>query len=269
MFKPATKYGAKLRAAAFGPAGSGKTYTALRIATGMAAWLAEQKKRAAKIAVIDTERGSASKYADRFKFDVNDLEDRTIDGYTRAIADAGGYDVLIIDSLSHAWRELLLEVDRVAQKEKRGNKFAGWSWGSPKQKDFVEALLACPAHVIATMRCDTEWQTTAGADGKARPVRIGLKPEQGKEIEYEFDLLLQFDQDHNATVLKDRTGKWQDVMIEKPGEDFGRALAAWLHDGAAPPVATISIPSRPDGPSAAARGPSLSKPPVPNVSARY
>jgi hypothetical protein len=59
-------------------------------------------------------------------------------------------------------------------------------------------------------------------------VRVGLAPEQGKGIEYEFDLLLELSPDHVGHVIKDRTGKFQDVLLEKPGEDFGQALAAWL-----------------------------------------
>jgi len=88
------------------------------------------------------------------------------------------------------------------------------------------------------MRSKTEWQTT-NENGKSRPVRVGLAPEQGKGVEYEFDLLIEISTEHIANVIKDRTGKFQDKLIDKPGEDFGRELAKWLDDGvpaAKPPL---------------------------------
>lgn len=224
MFKKATKKQAKLRCAVFGPSGAGKTFSALSIAQGMGD----------KIALIDTERGSASKYADRFNFDVCELEDQTIDGYVEAIGNAAnaGYEVLVIDSLSHAWKELLQEVEQIAKMRYRGNTWSAWSEGTPKQLKLVNAILQYPGHVFATMRSKTEWQTEQ-VDGKNRPVRVGLAPEQGKGIEYEFDLLMEVNVDHIASVLKDRTGKFQDKLINKPGAEFGGQLLEWLNDGEA------------------------------------
>jgi AAA domain len=142
-FTKATKSTAKLRAALFGPSGAGKTMTALRIATGLCG----------PIAVIDTERGSASKYADRFSFDVLELARAAIPDYQAAIQVAadGDHPVLVIDSLSHGWQELLQEVDRLANTKYRGNTWAAWSEGTPKQLALVDALLSYPGHVIATM----------------------------------------------------------------------------------------------------------------------
>lgn len=224
-FTRATKKAAKLRAAFFGPSGAGKTFTALRVAKGMGG----------NIAFIDTERGSASKYSDRFGFDVLELPKRNIDTYVAAInaAAAAGYPILVIDSLSHAWQELLEEVDAIAKARYRGNTWSAWSDGTPKQRKLVDAILDYPGHVIATMRSKTEWTTETSNGGKSAPKRVGLAPEQGKGIEYEFDLLLEISTEHLATVIKDRTGKYQDQIIDKPGEDFGKQLAAWLADGAA------------------------------------
>lgn len=225
-FTPATKKQAKLRAAVFGPSGAGKTFTCLRVATGMGG----------RIAVIDTERGSASKYADRFTFDVLDLPDHDLDTYLGAIKAAGqaGYDVLIIDSLSHAWKELLTEIDQLAKAKYRGNTWSAWSEGTPKQNKLIDALLTYPGHVLATMRSKTEWTTEVDSKGKSTPRRVGLAPEQGKGIEYEFDLLLEISVEHLAQVIKDRTGKFQDKTLEKPGEEFGKSLMEWLLDGERP-----------------------------------
>ena len=225
-FQKATKKQAKLRAALFGPAGAGKTFTALSIAKGLGG----------KVALIDSERSSAAKYADRFDFDTVDLDKKNIAEYIEYITQAGeaGYAVLVIDSLSHAWAELLEEIDKVAQSKYKGNTWSAWSEGTPKQKRLINAILSYPGHVIATMRSKTEWQTSQGDNGKSRPIRVGLAPEQGKGIEYEFDLLLEISPDHIANIIKDRTGKFQDQTIEKPGERFGKELAAWLADGTAP-----------------------------------
>ena len=221
-FQKATKAQAKLRLGIYGPSGGGKTYTALRIATGLGG----------RIAVIDTERGSASKYADRFAFDVLDLPQVDIGTYIEGIRAAAGYNVLIIDSLTHAWHELLAEVERIAKAKYGGNTWSAWSEGTPLQRQLVDCLLNFDGHIIGTMRSKTEW--TLGKDektGKSKPNRVGLAPEQGKGIEYEFDLLMGISADHCAHIEKDRTGKFQDRVIEKPGEELGKELAAWLEDG--------------------------------------
>jgi hypothetical protein len=121
------------------------------------------------------------------------------------------------------------------------------SWGKvgPKQKRLVEAILNYPGHLIVTMRSKTEWVIGEGKDGKIAPEKIGLAPEQGKGIEYEFDLLLELKQNHFATATKDRTGKYQDEVIEKPGEDFGVALYEWLASGK-PEKPIQKTPSKPE-----------------------
>lgn len=231
-FEKASKKKAKLRAAIFGPSGAGKTFTALRMAKGMGG----------KIALIDTEHRTASKYADRFEFDTCDLQKSDIVDYVEAISSASEYDVLIIDSMSHGWRSLLEEVDRLAMTKYRGNTWSAWSEGTPKQAAMVEALLSFPGHIIATMRSKTEWTTEQTGNGKSKPVRIGLSPDQGKGIEYEFDLLMEMNTEHFATIIKDRSGKFQDQIIEKPSEQFGADLAAWLSDGVAVPDPVTPAP---------------------------
>ena len=234
MFTKATKEAAKLRAAIFGPSGAGKTFTSLRLATGIGG----------RVALIDSERRTASKYADRFDFDVCDLGSgqHSVSSYVQAIRAAGeaGYGVLIIDSLTHAWQELLVEIDAIAKAKYRGNTWSAWSDGTPKQRALVDAILDFPGHVIATMRSKTEWTTESGNGGKTAPKRIGLTPEQGKGIEYEFDMLFELSVEHILTVLKDRSGKFQDQIIQDPDEALGRQMAAWLDEGAPP----MSLPDQ-------------------------
>jgi hypothetical protein len=224
-FKKATKRQAKLRASIYGTSGSGKTFTSLRIATGI------NNVLKSKIGFIDSELGSASKYSDKFEFDVLELENghKSIDDYIRAIKEAEkeGYQILIIDSLSHAWQELLEEVEKLAQTKFKGNTWSAWSQGTPKQKKLIECITSYNGHIITTMRAKTEWHI--GEDKKVR--RDGLSPEQGKGIEYEFDFLLEINSDHMATVIKDRSGNFQDQIIKNPNEEFGEKIINWLMIG--------------------------------------
>ena len=219
MFKKAIKEGSKIKLAIFGPSGAGKTYSALSIATGITSITG------GKIAVIDSERGTARKYADRFDFDVAELEDYSIASYIQNIESANMYDVLIIDSLTHGWQYLVREVDKLAQAKYRGNTWAAWNEGTPLQKKLVSSFYSFNGHIIATMRSRTEWTVDKDRSGQTRPVRVGLAPEQGKGIEFEFDMLLELSTSHIGNVIKDRTGSpFQDVIIEKPGVDFGKEL---------------------------------------------
>lgn len=223
LFKKAIKSESRLRLALFAPSGGGKTYTALSIAKGLA------DAEGTKIAVIDTEWGSASKYADRFDFDVVNLPSQTIDEYVNMINAAAteSYGVLIIDSLSHAWHELKELVAKIAKAKYKGNQWAAWSEGTPEQRKLVGAIIRYPGHLIATMRSNTEW-----SNENNRPTRVGLAPDQGKGIEYEFDMLMEMTTEHIAHVIKDRTGKFQGELIDRPNESFGRQLYEWLHEGA-------------------------------------
>ena len=219
MFKKATKEKSKLRLALYGVSGGGKTYSALRLAQGLGG----------KIALIDTEHGSASKYSDRFNFDVCDLEKPSINNILMCMDEAKNYDVLIIDSLTHAWNELLQENEKVAKAKYGGNTWSAWSDSNQKQNKLIEAILKFSGHVICTMRAETNWTTTINEKGKTTPIRIGEAPKQGKSIEYEFDMLIQISQEHQAVVLKDRTGKYQDecFLID---ENFGKDLNNWLNN---------------------------------------
>jgi len=219
LIEKACKTRSKLRLAIFGISGSGKTKSALRIASGMGK----------KIVVIDTENYTSNRYADEFDFDVANLKNPTIPNYIEHIDACKDYDVIIIDSLTHCWQELLQEINML-EKTKYKNSFGAWSEGTPKQKSLIKTIIQCNTHIIATMRQKTEWTLTRTEKG-LMPSRHGLAPEQGKGIEYEFDLLMQLTSDHVATIIKDRTGKYQDEIIEKPGEDFGKELMAWLNDG--------------------------------------
>lgn len=222
MFQKATKLQSRLRLALCGPSGSGKTFTALNIAQHLGQ----------TVAVIDTEHGSASKYADRFDFDVCELTDHHPAKYIEAIKAAGQaeYDIAIIDSLSQAWFEEL----RLA-----GKGFDGWKDVRPLERALIEAMLSSPCHIIATMRTKTEWvmEDYTNKQGKAcvAPKKVGTAPIQSSGIEYEFDLAGELNLEHVLTISKSRCPELSNQEFLNPGQELAEALNAWLTDGAPMP----------------------------------
>ena len=226
-FAPASKAQAKARVALAGPSGSGKTYTGLTTATALAA--------GGRVALIDTERGSASKYADRFGFDtlqMHEYDPRNLIGALRA-AGAAGYGVVVVDSLSHFWsgKGGMLEQADNAGKRYGGNTFAGWKEARPLERELIDALLAYPGHVIVTMRTKTEWVIEDNERGRKQPRKIGTKPEQRDGIEYEFDVVADLDVENTLIVSKSRCPALAKAVMREPGPEFGQALLDWLDDG--------------------------------------
>ena len=230
MFRPATKEKSKLRLALMGPSGSGKTYTALTFATTIGK----------KVAVIDSERGSASKYADLFSFDTCDLESHSPQTYVNAIREAekAGYDVLVIDSLSHAWSGkdgALEQVDKVAKRSQSGNSFTAWREVTPMHNALVDAILQSGCHVIATMRTKQEYVLEENERGKKTPRKVGMAPVQREGVEYEFDVIADMNIDHDFIVAKTRCAAIDGLVARKPGEEIAQTLADWVNSGAPAP----------------------------------
>lgn len=225
-FKTATKKESKLRMAIDGPSGSGKTYTALAIATGIAG-------QSGKIAVIDTERGSASKYSDNFKFMVDELESFHPDAYINAINEAVSqkFSVLVIDSLSHAWMGkdgVLEQVDKSAARSSSGNSFTAWKDGTKLQNKLIDAILQAPIHIIVTMRSKTEHSMDKDSNGKTVIKKVGMAPIQRDGVEYEFDVVGDMDQTNTLVVSKTRCSALTGAVIEKPGSEIAKVLVEWL-----------------------------------------
>ena len=230
-FHKAKKHEAKLRLALDGPSGSGKTYSALAIAAGLGG----------KVAVIDTERGSASKYADLFDFDVLELDSFHPDRYIAAIGEAAkaGYSVVIIDSLSHAWmgKDGALElVDREAQRSQSKNTYVAWREVTPIQNRLIDTILQAPLHVIATMRSKTAYVVEADAKGKQAPRKVGLEPIQRDGVEYEFDVVGRMDLENALIIQKSRCSALTNGIFPKPGKDVADILLGWLSGDPMPPT---------------------------------
>lgn len=250
-FKKATKKKARLRMALCGPSGSGKTYTALNVGTGLA--------QGGKVLVLDTERGSASKYADQFTFDCFDEWDQ-VGGYNperlmEAIGEAAkqGYAVVVIDSLSHFWfgtgGELEM-VDKAAKRSQSGNSFAAWKEVTPVHNRLVDTLLSSPLHVICTLRTKTEWVIEENERGRKVPRKIGTAPIMRDGIEFEFDVCGDMDQDNTLIVTKTRCSALAGQAISKPGDALAKTLVAWLSDGdEAPEHRTAPVDAEPINPA--------------------
>jgi hypothetical protein len=227
-FKKATKFESKLKLAFIGPAGSGKTYSALAVGCALA------KLTGTRMAVIDTERGSASLYAGDFDFDVLELATFSPLAYVEAIkaAEKEGYGVIAVDSLSHAWtgKEGALEqADRFSKRE-QGNTFAAWRHVTPMHNLMVDALVSSTSHLIATMRVKTEYVVERNEKtGKTAPRKVGLAPVQRDGLEYEFSIVGDLDIDNGFTVTKTRCSMLAGAYISKPGAPLAEALVQWLH----------------------------------------
>jgi hypothetical protein len=228
QIKKAVKYNAFGRAAFLGTAGCGKTYTALKVATAML------KGTGKRIFLLDTEHGSASKYADLFDFDTYAPESFSVDVYIEAIreADKQGYGVCIIDSLSHAWagKDGILEfVDVKTAASKSGNAYTtGWRAATPKHNELVETILAAKMHMICTLRTKTEYIMQEDERGKKTPTRIGMEPIQRAGIEYEFDVIADLDIDNVMTIGKTRCPALKGKRFNQPGEEFATTFSEWL-----------------------------------------
>lgn len=226
MFKKATRKQVKLRLALVGIAGSGKTYSALRLAKGLGG----------KIAVIDSESGSASLYANEFDFDVVELTaPYTVEKYITAIKAAEkSYDTIVIDSISHEWKG---EGGILNKKEefdsKGGNSFTNWGKVTPQHERFLAAMLHTSCHLITTVRAKTEYTINKDEKGKTSIEKMGLSPIQRDGLEFEMSIVFDL---HNglASASKDRTKLFRELPPFLITEDTGKDIRAWLDSGESP-----------------------------------
>ncbi len=220
-FKRAQRERVHIKLALTGPSGCGKTYSALRLAFGMGR----------KVAMLDTENGSGSLYADLGEYDVMELEPPfSVNKYIEGVYEAedDGYEVVIIDSLSHAWAgDGGLLSKKEALDARGGNPFSNWAAISKEHEALKSALLQSRVHVIATMRSKTDYVLVEDRAGKAVPRKVGLAPVQRDGIEYEFSTVFDIAMDHTAVSTKDRTGLF-DGISEVLTEKHGRRIVDWL-----------------------------------------
>ena len=211
---------AKIKLAIEGCSGSGKTYSSLLLASGITSW--------DKIAIIDSENGSADLYANLGNYNVLALETPfTPEKYIQAIeiCEKAGMEVIIVDSISHCW-EYLLEYHSSLQ----GNSFTNWGKITPRQNSFIQKILNSDSHVICTMRTKQDFIITE-KNGKMLPQKVGLKAVMRDGVDYEFTIVFDIDIKHYATISKDRTG----LFIGKPefiiSPETGSTILQWCNSG--------------------------------------
>jgi hypothetical protein len=245
-FKKATRKQTKARIAIMGPTGAGKTKWALRIAHGLGG----------RIAVIDTENRSASLYAGDHGIDFDSLElDPDTEGgydprnYVDAIemAERAGYDVIVIDSLTHAWTG---SGGALEQVDKANNKFAAWKDVTPIQNALTDSITHCKAHVIATLRSKMEYvleEQVHNGKKKQVPVRVGLAPIQRAGMEYEFSVIGECDlETHALKLTKTRVSAVDGKTFAMGQVDvLARSLREFHDSGEVAPAAPAAEPQQP------------------------
>ena len=230
LFRKAQRKKAKLRLGITGPAGSGKTFGALLVAFGLGG----------KIALIDTENGSGDLYSSLGDYDVGTISaPYDVRKYIQAIHEAenAGYNIIIIDSLSHAWSGeggLLDMQSKFAETSRSGNSYTAWRKVTPLHNQLIDTMLASKAHIIATMRSKTEYVQIQNEKGKSEIRKVGLAPVQREGMDYEFGTVFDLSINHMATVSKDRTGIF-DEQVFKLSKETGQILRKWLDEGAYAP----------------------------------
>lgn len=218
-FKKAERKLAKLRLGICGPSGSGKTWSSLLLATGISN----------KIALLDTER-RGHLYAKDFDFDIEELDapyspERYIEKIK--LAEKEGYEVLIIDSLSHAW---VGDGGVLSIVDKSGDTFTkGWKIATPKQNALIDTIITSKMHIIVTMRSKTEYVLEANDKGRMAPRKVGLAPVQRDGLEYEFTMFMDMNE-KMAHVTKDNTNLYNHEYIQ-PSVAMGEKILEWLLDG--------------------------------------
>lgn len=219
--RKSSKKQAKIKLALQGCAGSGKTYSALLLAYGLCGdW--------SKIAVIDSENGSADLYSNLGQYNVLPLQDLyTPEVYMEGIkvCEDAGMEVIIIDSISQCW-DTLLEYHANLQ----GNSFTNWQKITPRMNAFMQKILQSNSHIICTMRCKQEYVMNE-KNGKMVPEKVGLKAVMRDGIDYEFTIVFDINMKHQCITSKDRTS----MFINRPDfvitEKTGKEILDWCNDG--------------------------------------
>jgi hypothetical protein len=218
--RQASKKQAKIKLALAGCSGSGKTFSSLLIAYGIT-------NNWSKIAVIDSESGSADLYAHLGNYNVLALKaPYTPERYITAIeaCEQAGMEVIIIDSISHCWENLL-----EFHSNMQGNSFTNWNKITPRQTLFVNKILTSSCHIISTMRTKQDYVLNE-KNGKLVPEKVGLKTIMRDGIDYEFTIVLDIDLKHYAKASKDRTNLFSDKPEFIITSDTGRAILNWCNE---------------------------------------
>lgn len=218
--------------ALMGASGSGKTYSSLRLAKGMAEELEKILGRPAKILMANSEKSRGLYYANEFEYDIVNVDaPHEPEKYAELIFDAVdlGYDILIMDSTSHEWEGKggCLELQQLA-----GGTYQAWAKVTPRHDKFLLAIAESPIHIIATMRGKDSYEMEKSDTGKITVTKLGIGAKQRDGFEFEFTTTFLLDQkDNHAVEQKDNTH-----LFEKEGrvllsEKHGAQIIQWANSG--------------------------------------
>lgn len=227
-FKKAERHAVKLKIGVDGPSGSGKTMGALALAQGIAP--------GGRIAVADSENGSAALYADRFGFDTVEIADPSTQTYADVIDAAVGlgYDALVIDSLSHGWLKLLADKEEYDRTHPKSNPWANWGLFGTKWEGLMQHILRAPIHIVATMRSKQHYEQVE-QNGRKQVVKLGLQPQVRDGAEYEFGIVFSVNIAHAAEATKDRTGLFSGRTLDLCDKRLHAELVTWMNAGGQAP----------------------------------
>ena len=214
------------------PSGGGKTYGALRLATGMAEEIKAESGKDARILMANTEAKRGYYYANEFNYDIVDMDpphnpERYVELIDFAVKE--GYDILIIDSSSHEWEGKggCLELHQQA-----GGTYQSWAKVTPRHNKFIQAIADSPIHIIATMRGKDQYEMTKDEKGRTNVQKLGVGAKQRDGFEYEFTVTFLIDQKTNtAEVQKDNTHIFDSEGPTILSENHGRKLMQWANSG--------------------------------------
>lgn len=237
-----------VKVALMAPSGGGKTYGALRLATGMSAEIEKETGKKAKILMANTEQKRGYYYANEFDYDIVDIEaphepEKYVDLIEFAVQE--GYDILIIDSSSHEWEGKGGCLDL---QQKAGGTYQAWSKVTPRHNKFINSIADSPIHIIATMRGKDQYEMTKDdKTGKATVQKLGVGAKQRDGFEYEFTCTFLIDQKTNtAEVQKDNTHIFESQGATLLTETHGQKLIQWANDGEGyTPVNRNEMPEEP------------------------
>lgn len=223
QLRKATRQKAKLRIGLSGASGSGKTYSAILLASGIS--------DISKVAFIDTENGSADLYSNLGDFNVITLQAPfSPERYIEAIkvCEDAGMETIIIDSVSHEWDGVggCLEI-----QEKLGGKYQDWAKVTPRHKKFIEKILESPCHVITCSRRKQDYDMVKGSNGRLQVQKVGLKEVQRDGFEYELTIAFEINDLNMVKASKDRTQLFADVPEFKITKETGEQLLSWANNG--------------------------------------
>ncbi len=231
QIKKAERTQAKLRVGLFGPSGSGKSMSALRMAHGLCGdWN--------KVCVIDTENNSAHLYSHLGPYSVIGLTaPYTPEAYIEAIkvAEQADFEVIIIDSITHEWAGEggILEIADALSKDAK-NSYMVWGKLTPRHNKFIERILQSSAHVICCGRSKQDYalnQIEKNGKTITVPEKMGLKAVTREGFDYEMTVAFDLAISHYATSTKDRTSIFQDKPEHIISEETGRRLKEWNDEG--------------------------------------